>query len=126
DRQGCRQGRADRNRGRRGGRNHLRGGEALTQRRGRGEPSQGAPLPRRGRGEPSQGAPLPREGGSPPRVPPSQRLAFFAAAGARLVGGADLVGEESDVQGARRLVLLDVLAFGLVALHEVALRATEA
>src|SRR5204862_5369053 len=118
DRQGCRQGRADRNRGRRGGRNHLRGGEALTQRRGRGEPSQGAPLPRTGRGEPSQGAPLPREGGSPPRVPPSQRLAFFAAAAARPLGRAGPVRGEGGVQGGRGGFFLFVLGFCLVVSSE--------
>jgi hypothetical protein len=45
---------------------------------------------------------------------------------AGFLGGADLVGEHPDVERARGLVLVDVLAVGLVALHEVTGRPAEA
>src|SRR6185436_9757941 len=51
---------------------------------------------------------------------------LFGPARARLVGGADLVGKQADVERAGRLVLFHVLAVGLVALDEVALRPPEA
>src|SRR4051794_21663782 len=46
----------------------------MPNRRGRGEPSEGAPTERRGRGEPSEGAPTQRRGrGEPSEGAPTQR-----------------------------------------------------
>src|SRR5262249_55230428 len=44
---------------------------------------------------------------------------------ARFLGGLDLVSEHRGGQRAGRLVFVDVLAIGLIALHEVALRSSE-
>src|SRR3989441_4983229 len=63
-------------------------------------------------------------GGGPPPPAPSG-LELFAARAAGVIGRFDLVGEESRVQRTGRFVFLDVLTLGLVALHEVALDATE-
>src|SRR6266403_209145 len=58
-------------------------------------------------------------------APAPSGFEFLAASAARFLGGLDLVGEESRVQRAGRLVFLDVLTLGLVALHEVPLDAAE-
>jgi len=50
------------------------------------------------------------------------RWSLLASLRARFLGGLDLVGEHRGGQGAGRLVFVDVLTVGLIALHEVALR----
>jgi hypothetical protein len=53
-------------------------------------------------------------------------LELFAACAAGFLSRLDLVGEQAGVQRAGRFVLLNVLTFGLIALDEVPLDATEA
>ena len=65
-----------------------------------------------------------RTGG--PSRPPSKSTVTVVAPATRFFGGADVLGEHADVERARRLVLVDVLAVRLIALHEVALDAAEA
>ena len=59
-------------------------------------------------------------------MPPSKSSVNVVAPATRFFGGANVFGEHADMERARRLVLVDVLAVGLIALHEVALDAAEA